>query len=132
MAVSGQEVTVPLLLRITSITSITSMLKSLGEIGQVKWSLFFLGGFGARTGGFKLPHGNGSFMPRNEGCVLGELKIAGLTSFAVFSSARAALLWICHSSKACLSPWTGCDNKKERDMVRENEGQRNASDRLKV
>ena len=41
VALTGQEVRVRLLLRITSTTSITSQLKSLGKIGQVKWSLFF-------------------------------------------------------------------------------------------
>ena len=37
----------------------------------------------ALAGGIDLPHGNGPFMPRNEGCVLGELAVP--TSFAVFT-----------------------------------------------
>ena len=84
LAMSGQEVKARLLLKITSTTSITSLLKSLGKL--VKWSgVSFLGGLGARTGGIKLPQGNGHFMPRYEGCVLSELKLAELTSFAVFT-----------------------------------------------
>ena len=84
VAMSGQEVRARLLLEITSTTSITSLLKSLGKL--VKWSgVSFLGGLGARTGGIKLPHGTGHFKPRNEGCVLSELKFAELTSFALFT-----------------------------------------------
>ena len=35
--------------------------------------------------GSKLPHGSGPSMAKNEGCVLGELKVAELTSFTVFT-----------------------------------------------
>ena len=59
-------------------------LEVVGQIGRVKWCLDFFGRLGARTGGIKLPHGNGHFVTRNEGCVLSELKFAELTSSAVF------------------------------------------------
>ena len=42
-------------------------------------------------------------LARKNGCVLGALKIAELTSCTVFT-----VPWNCHSKKASLSPWTGC------------------------
>ena len=36
------------------------------------------------VGGIKLPVFNGHFVPRNEGCVLEELRVAGFTTFTVF------------------------------------------------
>ena len=47
-----------------STTSLTSLLKSLG------------GRPGGRARGIKLPLVNGPFMPRNEGCVQGQLRVA--------------------------------------------------------
>ena len=71
------------------------------------------------------------FMPRNEGCVREELRVAGFSSFTVFRvpgrkeplphcvhNARVALVRKCHCSKAFLSPWTDVTTK-ERDVVRE-------------
>ena len=69
---------------ITSAMSITSPLKSNGGSGQVKWSLSFPRGLGGRTGGIKVPLVNGPFVPRNEGCVQGEVRVSGLSSFLVF------------------------------------------------
>ena len=40
--------------------------------------------------------------------MLGELRVAGLSPFTVFA---APVLLQNRYSKACLSPWTGCDNK---------------------
>ena len=57
---------------------------ALDVVGK-KWSVEVVSLPPARTGGIKLPHGNGSFMPRNEECVLGELKVAKLASFTVFT-----------------------------------------------
>ena len=83
MAMTGQEEEVRVRLRrMTSTTSITSLLKSLGWEERVGVSLFLEDW---EKGGSKLPHGKRLSMPRNEGCVLGELKVAGLTSFAVFT-----------------------------------------------
>ena len=42
-------------------------------------------GLGAREGSFELPHGNGHSLPRSEGCVLGELRVAGFFLFTVFT-----------------------------------------------
>ena len=119
---SGQAARVRRLLRITSTTSITSLLKSLGKIGQVKWSIFLEDWELERVA-----------LPRNEGRVQGELGVDELSLFTVFTvserfscgvrgaqsrgvhlfrcvySASVALLWYCHSKKASLSPWTGCD-----------------------
>ena len=49
--------------------------------------------------GLELPHGNGHFMPRNEGCVLSELKFAELTSFAVFTEPEQLSFWNCHNKE---------------------------------
>ena len=70
-------------------------------------------GLGAREGSFELPHGNGPSLPRSEGCVLGELIVAGFFLFTVFTVPEKLYLWNCHSKKAFLSPWTGSDNKEE-------------------
>ena len=59
---------------------------ALEVVGQ-NWSsevISFLRRLGGWAGGIKLPLVNGPFMPRNEGCVLGELRVAGSPSFAVF------------------------------------------------
>ena len=53
-------------------------------------------GLGARASGSEPPpNGNGPSLPRNEGFVLDESKVAGLSSCV--RSARVALLWNCHN-----------------------------------
>ena len=42
------------------------------------------GGLGGWAGGIKLPFVNGPFVPSNEGCVQGELRVSGFSSFLVF------------------------------------------------
>ena len=57
------------------------------------------------TGGTKLARGNGPSLPRNEGCLLGELKVAELTSFAVFTVPEPLSCGIV----AAKGPFSGCD-----------------------
>ena len=44
------------------------------EVFGQDWSS---GGLGGSAGGIELPQGNGLSLPRNEGCVLGELREVG-------------------------------------------------------
>ena len=53
-------------------------------------------------------------LPRNEGCVLGELTSRWALLFHCVHSARVALLWNCQSKKAFLSPSEGCGEKKQK------------------
>ena len=66
-------------------------------------------GLRARVSGIELPHGNGPPLLRNERCVSGELRVAGLTSFTVITVPEK---FSCGTgtAKAFLSPWKGCDN----------------------
>ena len=43
-----------------------------------------------------------------DACWVGSKSLGALVHCV--HSAREVLLWNCHSSKALLSPWTGCDN----------------------
>ena len=72
-----------------------------GPASQPLGRIGILTRFGAQTGGIEVPHDNGHSMPRNERCELGELKVAGLTSFTVRQQERL------------LSPWTGYDSEGE-------------------
>ena len=40
---------------------------------------------GAWASGIELPHGSGRSLSRNKGCVLGELRVAGLLPFTVIA-----------------------------------------------
>ena len=107
--------------------------KEVRVLGQ-DWSSevvsLFPRGLGARTGGIELPHGNGPSMSRNEGCVLGELKVAGLTFFTVFTVPEQLLGIV--TAKKPFSQHGRAVTLKERDVLRENEGRRNVSARLQV
>ena len=62
--------------------------------------------------------------------MLGELKVAGLTSFAVFTVPEQLSCGIVTAKKP-FSQHGRAVTTKERDVLGENEGRRNASDRLK-
>ena len=89
------------------------LLKSSGRIGQARWWRSLSRGLGPWASGIELPRGNGPSLPRNEGCVLGELRVAGLLPFTVIAVPVKFPLQNRQSNKAFLSPWTGCDNLGE-------------------
>ena len=62
--------------------------------------------------------------------MLGELKVAGLTSFAVFTVPEQPSCGIVTAKEPFSQHGRGV-TFKERDVLRENEGRRNVSDRLK-
>ena len=72
----------------------------------------------------ELPCGNGPSLPRNEGCVLGELRVAGLLPFHCSHSASEVLVRNRHSNEAFLSPRKRCD--KEWDVVRDKKSKEEA------
>ena len=84
MSTSGQEVRVRLLLRITSTKSITSLLKSFGKNWSSEVVSLFSEDWELGRMASSCHMAMDLFMPRKEGCVLGELKVVGLTSVAVF------------------------------------------------
>ena len=74
------------------------------EVFGQDWSsevvaLFLSRGLGAWASSLELPHDDGPSLPRNEGCVLCELRVAGL-SFHCDRSASEVLLRNCHSNKS--------------------------------
>ena len=57
-------------------------------IGQDRSSevvVLFLEDWELGASGIELPHGNGLSLPRNEGCALGGLRVAGPPSFTVIT-----------------------------------------------
>ena len=90
----------PLAARCMSTTTSAGPLKSSG--GLVKRGGSALSRrVGAWASSFELPHDHGSSLPRNGGCMLGKLSVAGFS------------LVNCHWERAFLSPWTGCDSEGE-------------------
>ena len=98
---------------------------ALEAVGQ-NWSSEVVSLFSEESsdgGGFELPHGQWTFHAKKCGdCVLGELNIAGLTSFTVFTVPEQLCCGFVTARKP-LSPWTGSDKKKERDVVSEMKGE---------
>ena len=70
-------------------------------------------------------------MSRNEECVSGERKVAGLTSFVVLAVPEQLSCGIVTAKKP-FSQHGRAATLKERDVWRENDGKRNVRDRLKV
>ena len=63
-----------------------------------------------RASGRELPHGNGPSLPRNEGCVLSELRVSGFPLFTVIMVLERFSCGSVTAAKAFLSTWTGCDD----------------------
>ena len=61
---------------------------------------------------------NGSSLPRNEECMLGELRVAGLASFTVFTVPEQ--LFVELSKQESLLSHGRAVTKRERDVVRKN------------
>ena len=89
----------PLAVRCMSTTSAGPLKSSAGLVKRGGCALSR--GLGAWASSFELPHDHESSLPRNDGCMLGELRVAGFS------------LVNCHWKQAFLSPWTGCDSKGE-------------------
>ena len=82
-------------------------------------------GLGAWEGGLELPHDHGPSLTRNEGRVLGYLRVAGFPLFTLLAvSERFSCLgaWKvnCHSRQKPFSHRGWAVTIKERDVVREN------------
>ena len=71
----------------------------IGLYGPGGQDLSFLAGLGAGKGGIELSHGPAHAMPGHAWALVAGLPLP-----------KEAL---CHSKKALLSPWTGCDKKGE-------------------
>ena len=81
------------------------------EVAGQNWSsevdLSYPGGLAGRAGGIKLPLVGGPFVPRNEGCVQGELRVSRFPSLLVFGVLKP----FSRRGRAVAT--------KERDVVRE-------------
>ena len=117
----------PLGVRCISITTSAWLLESPGRLVK-RGGDALSQGLGAWKGSFVVQHDHGSYLPRNEGCVLGELRVAGFpwfNMFAVsgrFSSGRVRELgaWKvnCHSKQTPFSHRGRAVTITERDVER--------------
>ena len=75
---------------------------------EVKWQNWssevvslFLEDWAVGRVAFKVPLVHGPFVPRNEGCVQGEVRVSGLSSFLVFGVPKSSLVELSQQQSLC-------------------------------